>query len=92
MILSLADALFTLQLIGHGATETNTVMAYLLEIGPWTFMVAKFFLSCLAIVIFLVFHNFYFPLFRIQVKTLITFFVAAFALVISWHLILLSSV
>jgi hypothetical protein len=68
MILSLADGIFTLHLIARGATETNPVMAYLLDIGPWPFMAAKFFLSCLAILIFLVFHNFYFSLLRIHVK------------------------
>ncbi len=92
MILSLVDGIFTLHLIARGAAETNPVMAFLLDIGPWPFMAAKFVMSCLAILVFLVFHNFYFSLLGIQVKTLIAFFIAVFALVISWHVILLFSV
>jgi Domain of unknown function (DUF5658) len=45
VILSLADGLFTLHLIQHGATEENPLMAYFLGRGPWPFMTAKFLLT-----------------------------------------------
>ena len=46
IILSLADAFFTLYLIDHGATEITPIMAYFLSLGPWPFIFSKYFLTC----------------------------------------------
>jgi hypothetical protein len=86
-ILSISDGLFTLHLIERGATEENPVMAWFLKLGAWPFMVAKFILTSSAVIILLVFHNYYFRPLRIQVKTLIPA-AAAFLLVLFWQLIL----
>ena len=87
-ILSISDGLFTLHLIERGATEENPVMAWFLSLGAWPFMTAKFLLTCFAILIFLVFHNFYFRPLRIRVKTLLPAFAAVFLLVLAWQLFL----
>jgi hypothetical protein len=50
-------------------------------------MVAKFILTSSAVIILLVFHNYYFRPLRIQVKTLIPASGAAFLLVLFWQLI-----
>jgi len=87
-ILSISDGLFTLHLIERGATEENPVMAWFLSHGAWPFMVAKFVLTSSAIIILLVFHNYYFRPLRIQVKTLIPASSAVFVAVLFWQLIL----
>ena len=78
VILSISDGLFTLHLIGRGATEENPIMAWFLNLGTWSFMIAKFLLTCSAILILLVFHNVYFRPLRIQVKTIIPAFLVVF--------------
>ena len=42
LFLSLTDAFLTLNLIEHGASEINPVMAYFLEKGPFLFTVVKY--------------------------------------------------
>ena len=59
-ILTISDGLFTLHLIERGATEENPVMAFFLDLGVRPFMIAKFLLTSLGVVILLVFHNYYF--------------------------------
>jgi hypothetical protein len=85
VIFSITDGLFTLHLIERGATETNPVMAWFLDLGVWPFMLAKFLLTCSAIIILLVFHNFYFRPLRIQVKYIIPGFLAIFLAVLFWQ-------
>ena len=87
-IFSITDGLFTLHLIERGATEINPFMAWLLNLGAWPFMLAKFLLTCGAILILLVFHNFYFRPLRIQVKSIIPSFLAIFTIVLFWQLFL----
>jgi hypothetical protein len=87
-ILSISDGLFTLHLIERGATETNPVLAWFLNLGAGPFMTVKFLLACLGILIFLVFHNFYFRPLRIKVKTFLPAFIAVFLVVIFWQLFL----
>jgi hypothetical protein len=87
-ILSISDGLFTLHLIERGATEENPIMAWFLSLGAWPFMIAKFILTSSAIIILLVFHNYYFRPLRIQVKALIPASAAVFVAVHFWQLIL----
>jgi hypothetical protein len=88
VILSISDGLFTLHLIEHGATEENPVMAWFLNLGAWPFMLAKFLFTCSAVLILLVYHNFYFRPFRVYVKTIIPAFLVAFIIVLFWQLFL----
>jgi hypothetical protein len=87
-VLSISDGIFTLHLIEHGATEKNPLMAWFLGLGTTPFFTAKFFLTCMPVLIFLVFHNYYSRLLHIQVKALIPVFAAAFLLVLLWQLLL----
>jgi len=88
VILSISDGLFTLHLIGRGATEENPIMAWFLNLGTWSFMIAKFLLTCSAILILLVFHNVYFRPLRIQVKTIIPAFLVVFVAVLCWQILI----
>jgi len=88
VILSISDALLTLNLIERGATEKNPVMAYFLNLGVGPFMIAKLLLTCASILILLVFHNFFFHPLSIHVKTIIPAFLAVFAVVVCWQIYL----
>lgn len=56
LILCLADALITLKLIQHGATEVNLVMRLLIEEGVVAFIVTKYLMTAVSLV-WLVAHN-----------------------------------
>jgi len=88
IILSLADAFFTLYLIDHGATEINPIMAYFLSLGPWAFIFSKYFLTCSCILCLLVAHNLYFKPLRLHVKRIFPAFIVIFLLVIGWQIFL----
>ena len=88
VLLSLTDALLTLFLIDHGATELNPVMWYFLQFGPYTFIFAKFFLTWYAAMIILIFHNFFIEKLKIYTHRLFAFTITAFAMVIGWELFL----
>ncbi len=50
LMLSIFDALLTLILIERGSTELNPVMAYFLEYGPLSFIIAKYLLTSFGVV------------------------------------------
>ncbi len=87
--LSLIDALLTLYLIDHGSTEINPVMLYFLNKGPLVFTVAKYILTSIAVVIFLVVANSVLPRYNFHAHKLFAYALAAFGLVIVWEIILI---
>lgn len=87
--LSILDALFTLFLISHGATEANPIMAYFLDRGPIAFFVAKYVLTTVCLILILAIRNFYLFNTKARVKILYVFFMIYFALVVKWELYLI---
>jgi hypothetical protein len=92
LFFSVIDGLLTLILIGHGAKEINPLMAYLLEIEPMLFMTVKYLLTCVSLVIFLIFRNVFLHRIKIYSSTLFSIFICIFVTVIMWELFLLSRV
>jgi hypothetical protein len=92
LFFSVIDGLLTLILIGHGAKEINPLMAYLLEIEPKLFMTVKYLLTCVSLVIFLIFRNVFLQRIKIYSSTLFSIFICIFVTVIMWELFLLSRV
>ncbi len=92
LFFSVIDGLLTLILIGHGAKEINPLMAYLLEIEPMLFMAVKYLLTCVSLVIFLIFRNVFLQRIKIYSSTLFSIFICIFVTVIMWELFLLSRV
>ena len=86
LLLSVCDALLTLFLIGHGSDELNPVMAYFLNLSPWAFISAKYFLTCVGVVTLLIFQNFYSPKFKLYARHLFILFAGMFASVILWEM------
>jgi hypothetical protein len=89
LCLSLLDALLTLSLIEHGATETNPVMDFFLKQGSLIFTSVKYLLTSLAVVIFLLVNHNVLPRTRFRVSSLFTFAIASFMIVVVWEIVLI---
>jgi len=88
-MLSIFDALFTLILIDKGSTELNPVMAYFLQHGLLPFIVVKYFLTSIGVVILLIFKNVILTRAKIYTHSLFPAVIFVFAAVIVWELFLI---
>jgi hypothetical protein len=85
LFLSVADALLTLLLTGQGAVEINPVMAYYLNIGPYTFLIVKYLLTCVALVFLLICQNIFLRTIKIYTRSLFYVIIIGFISVILWQ-------
>lgn len=92
LFFSVMDALLTLFLIGHGAYETNPIMAYYLNIGPYYFFAVKYILTSLGIIVLLIFRNRIFRTIKISGSALLYFIAGIFIAVVAWELYLISKI
>ena len=67
LLLSVADAFLTLELIRTGMSEFNTVMDYYLRLGPLPFVLVKYLMTATGLICLLIHKNY--PLFRGRVST-----------------------
>ena len=88
LFLNIIDALLTLFLIDRGATEINPIMAYFLNFGPLTFMSVKYFLICFSIIVLLIFNNVFLRKIEIFTRSLFSYAISVFMIVIGWQLFL----
>lgn len=88
LFLSIIDAFLTLFLIDCGASEVNPVMAYFLNFGPFTFIGVKYFLTCYSVIVILILNNLFFKKLKIFARSLFTYAIGAFSLVVGWELFL----
>ena len=88
LFLSIIDAFLTLFLIDCGASEINPIMAYFLNFGPYTFMGVKYFLTCYSLIVLLIFNNVFLGKLKIYTRTLFSYAVGVFMIVIGWELFL----
>ena len=88
LLLSLLDGLLTLYLIEHGSTEINPVMDYFLKKGPFIFAVAKYLLTSVAVVIFVILANSVLPRSNFRAQKLFPYALLAFGSVILWEITL----
>ena len=89
LLLSVVDALLTLVLIGEGAQELNPVMAYFLAFGPNIFLLVKYVITSVSVVIvvllnYIVVQRIWFPM-----GELLRYFAGCFAAVVIWEAVLL---
>lgn len=89
LLLSVLDALLTLYLIDRGSTELNPVMAYFLKYGPFVFMGAKYFLTCMGVVILLLFHNALRKRSTTHARYIFSYIICVFSTVVFWELCLI---
>jgi hypothetical protein len=88
--LSLLDAILTLTLIARGARELNPVMQYYLSHGPQVFLLVKYGLTALSLLIIVVVNETLITRYRIGTGTLLNIFAALFGSVVIWEFYLLS--
>lgn len=88
LFLSIIDAFLTLYLIDCGASEINPIMAYFLNFGPFTFMSVKYFLTCYFVIVLLIFSNVFIRKLKIYTRSLFSYFIGVFMIVIGWELFL----
>lgn len=91
LVLSIIDALLTLIVIGRGATELNPVMAHFLEYGTLPFIIAKYFLTSVGVLILLIFKNVFLSKIKIYTHSLFPCVIFVFIAVIVWEIFLIYS-
>jgi len=89
--LSVLDAIFTLNLVSHGATELNPIMDYYLRQGPLVFFMTKYLLTFASVMLILLYQNAFLFRTRLRVKSLFFVFALSFAAIVQWELYLMAS-
>ena len=88
VLLSIVDAILTLFLVNKGATEINPIMAYCLSLGPSMFVLAKYALTCISVLVLLVLSNVFIFRIKIYAKTIFHYIIGVFSCVVLWELYL----
>ena len=88
--LSLLDAVLTLTLLGRGAVEVNPIMRYYIELGPWLFVVVKYGITALALLLIVLLSTILSARHRIASSLMLPFCVAVFGSIVIWELYLLA--
>ena len=92
VMLSVLDAMFTLDLIDRGAVELNPVMAYYLGHGPLIFFGVKFMLTWATIMLIFLNKDVYLFKTRLQMKILFLVFIIPLVATVQWELYLMFSI
>ncbi len=92
VLLSVTDGLLTLFLIDNGAYETNPVMAYCLEVGPFAFIAVKYALTSMGVLILLILRNIVLRKIRVRAHSLFYCAIGVFMAVVVWEFYLISKV
>ena len=85
VLLTILDAVFTLELVSHGAAEMNPIMCYYLNQGPVVFFGVKYMLTCGSLLLVLALNDACGIKAKIPVKTFLAFQVIALGLVVQWE-------
>ncbi len=89
LMLSVTDGLLTLILIANGSSELNPVMAYFLQHSLLHFIIAKYILTSIGVVVLLIFKNVFLSRVRIYTHSLFSAVIVAFAAVVVWEIYLI---
>lgn len=89
LFLSVVDAILTIVLINHGAYEVNPIMAYCLNVGPYTFLSIKYLLTCAGLILLLMLRNIFMKPLGIFAGSFFYYFLVGFIGVVSWQFFLL---
>jgi len=89
IVLNILDGFFTLQLVAKGAEELNPFMAFLLQRGARPFMMVKYALTSLCLLVFLIHKNFPLLRGRLYVKHLLAGVLLLYGVLIAYEVFLL---
>jgi hypothetical protein len=88
LVLSVADAFLTLELVRGGMTELNYVMYYYMELGPLPFVLIKYSLTAVGLILLLMHKNYFFMAGRVRVKAIIVVLAFMYSALITYELFL----
>ena len=89
LVLSVADAILTVNLIGLGAVEINPVMDYYLTFGPHAFLAVKYVLTSLSVFILVIYSNSTLKNGRFPIRSFFPWIITALASVVVWEIYLI---
>lgn len=89
LFLSVMDAILTMLLLQKGAVEINPIMAFYIDVGPYTFLMVKYGLTSVGVLLLLHFRNVMLKWIRLRAEVLIYLVLVAFLSVVSWQLYLI---
>jgi hypothetical protein len=88
LILSVADAFLTLELVGSGMQELNSVMAYYLRLGPLPFVLIKYLLTAIGLIFLFIHKNYAIFCRQISVKAIMIAVAVMYTALITYELLL----
>jgi hypothetical protein len=92
LFLCVIDAILTLFLLNHGAYEVNPLMAYLLNIGPSVFIIAKYGITVMATFCLFSFRNVVVQRLNLSTYALLNILAGVYVTVVAWELYLVHKI
>jgi hypothetical protein len=89
ILLSITDAMLTLHLIRHGASEINPIMEHFLKFGPLPFLTAKYLLTSASVILLLKHKNAHIFGTKIRAKYLFVIILLIYISVVLWEMFLI---
>jgi len=89
LILSVTDAFLTLRLVGDGVRELNPVMDFFLDLGPFPFILVKWFLTAFGLTTLLVLKNYYLWQGRIKAVVVLAVLPFLYLVLVSYEVLML---
>ena len=89
LVLSVADAILTVNLIRRGAVEINPLMEYYLKLGPHTFLAVKYVLTSLSLFILVIYSNSTLKNGRFPIRSFFPWIITALVSVVVWEIFLM---
>jgi hypothetical protein len=89
LFLSVIDAILTMLLLQNGAVEINPIMAFYIDLGPYTFLMVKYGLTAFGVLLLLHFRNVMLKWVRLRAEVFIYVVLVAFLSVVSWQIYLM---
>ena len=86
LLLSVADAFLTLKLVGGEVHELNPIMDFFLRMGPFPFIMVKWFFSAFGLLTLLVLKNYYLWQGRVKIVVLLGVLPFLYLLLVSYEL------
>jgi len=86
--LSIADAFLTLVLVGKNVEELNPVMDFFLKLGPFQFIMAKWFFTAFGLTTLLILKNYYLWNGRVRAAVLLFIFPFLYLVLVGYEILL----
>ena len=86
--LSVVDAFLTLTLVGHNAEELNPVMDFFLKLGPFHFIMAKWFLTAFGLTTLLILKNYYLWHGKVRAAVLLFIFPFLYLMLVGYEILI----